>query len=273
VNKQNIYSLLESKMIKSADLIDVPTTPINEKLMPLVGDANLQARQLDDQVNSRVWKTIFVRQTVAKKLYEASKLLSTYSSELSLEVVYGYRPLDVQKKLYSRFAENLKGQSSSEELKEAVHRMIAVPTTAGHPTGGAVDVQILNSGQPINMGTKIWEFTKDSFTFSPFVDKEAWDNRQLLRHVMTQVGFAPFDGEWWHFSYGDKEWAKYYGKANAIYEITTLNNREHIPSLQQARQHAISIIKEIVVYGSRTRANVRLPRYASRANHPATGDD
>ncbi|QQR69366.1 MAG: hypothetical protein IPI58_01405 [Alphaproteobacteria bacterium] len=34
---------------------------------------------------------------------------------------------------------------------------------------------------------------------------------------MTSVGFAPFDGEWWHFSYGDREWAKYYGRSHAIY--------------------------------------------------------
>jgi D-alanyl-D-alanine dipeptidase len=35
---------------------------------------------------------------------------------------------------------------------------------------------------------------------------------------MLGVGFAPFDGEWWHFSYGDKEWAAYYNKPNAVYE-------------------------------------------------------
>jgi D-alanyl-D-alanine dipeptidase len=34
-------------------------------------------------------------------------------------------------------------------------------------------------------------------------------------------GLAPFDGEWWHFSYGDREWAKYYEEeAAAIYDQT-----------------------------------------------------
>jgi D-alanyl-D-alanine dipeptidase len=68
------------------------------------------------------------------------------------------------------------------------------------------------------MGTKIWQFDHDSYTFSPFVSKQAQINRQLLRKVMLEVGFAPFDGEWWHFSYGDKEWAKYYSQSYAIYE-------------------------------------------------------
>jgi D-alanyl-D-alanine dipeptidase len=58
----------------------------------------------------------------------------------------------------------------------------------------------------------------DTFTFSPFISKEAWANRQLLRRVMIQAGFAPFDGEWWHFSYGDKEWARYYDKRAAMYD-------------------------------------------------------
>jgi D-alanyl-D-alanine dipeptidase len=58
---------------------------------------------------------------------------------------------------------------------------------------------------------------KTTFTFSPFIGKEAWNNRQLLRYVMLSAGFAPFDGEWWHFSYGDREWAFYYKKPYAIY--------------------------------------------------------
>jgi zinc D-Ala-D-Ala dipeptidase len=107
---------------------------------------------------------------------------------------------------------------SDADLIAATHRIIALPEVAGHPTGGAVDIQILGSGQPIDMGTKIWEFVPDSFTFSPFIDRSAWSNRQLLRRVMTTAGFAPFDGEWWHFSYGDREWAKHYGEQAAIYE-------------------------------------------------------
>ncbi len=39
----------------------------------------------------------------------------------------------------------------------------------------------------------------------------------MLRNVMVSVGFAPFDGEWWHFCYGDKEWAVYYNKPAACY--------------------------------------------------------
>jgi D-alanyl-D-alanine dipeptidase len=34
---------------------------------------------------------------------------------------------------------------------------------------------------------------------------------------MVAAGFAPFYGEWWHFSYGDREWAAVYGEPAALY--------------------------------------------------------
>jgi D-alanyl-D-alanine dipeptidase len=34
---------------------------------------------------------------------------------------------------------------------------------------------------------------------------------------MMNEGFAPYDGEWWNFSYGDKEWACYYKKEMSLY--------------------------------------------------------
>ena len=34
---------------------------------------------------------------------------------------------------------------------------------------------------------------------------------------MLEEGFAPYDGEWWHFSFGDKEWAFYYKKDKALF--------------------------------------------------------
>jgi len=108
-------------------------------------------------------------------------------------------------------------------LLARTHKDIATPEVAGHPTGGAVDLQIIRDGRPLDFGSRIWEFQPDSFTFSPFMNKEGWKNRQLLRSAMINVGFAPFDGEWWHFSYGDKEWAKYYDKPAAMYEQVNFN--------------------------------------------------
>jgi D-alanyl-D-alanine dipeptidase len=77
---------------------------------------------------------------------------------------------------------------------------------------------MLRGGEPVDCGTPLWSFEPDSYTFSPYISRQARDNRLLLRAAMTNAGFTPFDGEWWHFSYGDKEWAAYSGQPTAKYE-------------------------------------------------------
>jgi D-alanyl-D-alanine dipeptidase len=218
MNRQEIYRFLEEKMLGYGDYASVPLNPTSEGLVTVPKNAALTACQIDTEMLPYIGNAIFVRWTVLQKLREASRLLQLESKDYQLEVVYGYRAPEVQRRLFEEHKRKLNGKVDADELIAATHRLIAVPDVAGHPTGGAVDVQILASGQPLDMDTKIWEFVPDSFTFSPFIGKEAWANRQVLRRVMTTVGFAPFDGEWWHFSYGDKEWAKFYNQSEAIYD-------------------------------------------------------
>lgn len=213
-----IYRLLEEKMLSYTDYADVPVAAIDDPLVPIRPTKTLTARQIDANMLNYTGRTVYVRQQVLDRLQAASKALAASYPGLQLEVVYGYRPLQIQVALFEEFRAKLQGQYSGRELLAAVHRLVAVPEVAGHPAGAAVDIQIIKGGQPLDFGTKAHEFVPDSFTFSPFVSAEAWENRQLLRRVMMNVGFAPFDGEWWHFSYGDKEWARYYNQPAAIYE-------------------------------------------------------
>ena len=230
MKKEDIYSRLEEKMLDYGDYASVPLRPTAEELVAIPRSGSVTGRQIDEAMQPYTGDTVFVRWSVLQKLREAVKLLQEYSESCQLEVVYGYRALEVQRKLFEEQMQRFSGQVKEDELLAAAHRVIAVPEVAGHPTGGAVDVQITKDGQPLDMGTGIWEFVPDSFTFSPFISKDAWANRQLLRRVMTVVGFAPFDGEWWHFSYGDKEWAKYYGEQAAIYEQVNLNDSSRLES-------------------------------------------
>ena len=218
MNKQAVYQLLQDKMLSYADLVGVPVQPIQEALVPIEATSGLTFKPIDQDMQAYTGSKIYVRKAVATKLKLAAKLLAVDNSNLQLQVVYGYRALSIQQNLFLKYKKQLQDKYKESELLEAVHLLIAVPEIAGHPTGGAVDIQIVESGKTLDMGTDIWQFTKDSFTFSPFVSKKAQDNRRLLRRTMMEVGFAPFDGEWWHFSYGDKEWAKYYKKPAAIYD-------------------------------------------------------
>ena len=182
---------------------------------------------------------IIVRETVYKKLRAADAALKKENPDWQLAVMYGYRSLDIQEKLFNQIKKELKplyGNNES-ELTEAVHRKIAVPEVSGHPTGGAVHVLIYdfvkkayldfgvqdgdretlndssrndssrNDNSPNDNSAEARKAYYDSPEIAP--DSAAKKNRKLLRDVMTAQGFAPYDGDFSHFSYGDKEWAFY----------------------------------------------------------------
>jgi len=145
-----------------------------------------------------------------------------------LYVVCGYRSLEIQtKKFQKTLVRTIRNGfiPNSIDLYERVHEQIAVPTVAGHPTGGAIDVYIIDTKtkKSLDFGSKIYDYTTKLYpTFAQRVSKKARLNRMLLRRTMMKTGFAPYDGEWWHFSYGDREWAYYYNKKYAIYKQTSL---------------------------------------------------
>ncbi|MFZ2199258.1 MAG: M15 family metallopeptidase [Microgenomates group bacterium] len=217
-DKIQVYQQLESYMLKYNDLKRVAVQDCKEDLVELPRYLPFQTKQIDTRMIAYTGDKIYVRQTVSKMLFRASQLLIRINPQYKLEIVYGYRALSIQQLLYKQIKQKLQKQYSGEQLIEAIHRYIAVPSVSGHPTGGAIDIQIVMDENPINFGTKIWQFTPKAYTYSPFISNVGQANRLLLRSIMLSVGFAPFDGEWWHFSFGDKEWAKYYNQPCAIYE-------------------------------------------------------
>lgn len=169
-------------------------------------------------VDSFVGK-IMVRKTVAEKLAQANALLKKFDARHVLYVSYGYRSLETQtKKFNEEYAKS--DITDSNERREDVHKRIASPDVAGHPTGGAVDVTIRNSitGEYFDMGCEISEFEKGNYSYySENVTTMEGGNRGILQNCMVAVGFFPYYGEWWHFGYGDREWAFFYNKPFAIY--------------------------------------------------------
>lgn len=215
---------LEQEMITYLNLLSVPVLKNNEPLKEK-GEDILYGYQpsMSDMANLFGGK-IFLRSTVLDKLRKAQENLTKLDSNLTLFVTYGYRSLRVQTE---KFLQQLRQISETTffsnpvDLYEETHRFIAVPTVAGHTTGGAVDVTIINSktNQFLDFGSNQYDFSnKDCYTFALKITKQAKRNRLLLRSCMAEVEFAPYDGEWWHFSYGDREWAYYYKRQNAIYD-------------------------------------------------------
>ena len=82
---------------------------------------------------------------------------------------------------------------------------------------GGSELFIDVSGDELDMGNKIADYANPEVikTFARVTGEQA-KNRQLLHDLMVAQNFAPFYGEWWHFSYGDREWAVFYGE-KALY--------------------------------------------------------
>jgi len=198
-----------------------------------IGDSTeelVDARAFDDSIVTQYEKfdmvayagfDILVRETVARKLARANKRLVAYG--FKLKIVYGFRALEVQTRYFNKRRAELavtNDNLSLEALAALTHNFVAVPGVAGHVTGGAVDVTLVdNDGADCDMGTKIADYSDEDRikTFTSGLNADQRHLRAILLNVMTAEGFAPFFGEWWHFCYGDKEWAAYYGKPRALY--------------------------------------------------------
>lgn len=218
-NREAVYALLEEKFLNWRDVRSAPVKDNGEGLIDLAAVYHVAVRNYDTQIRPSSGTQILVRSGVAERLEHAQKWIRDQGSSHRLEVFYGYRSPAIQQETFekTRAQMGLPEEMTDEQI-DLIHRFIALPDVAGHPTGGAVDLTLIDdTGAPLDMGTAPHAFEKESYTFSPFISRGAWMNRQFLRAAMTSAGFAPFDGEWWHFSYGDREWAKYWGKDHAIY--------------------------------------------------------
>jgi zinc D-Ala-D-Ala dipeptidase len=166
---------------------------------------------------------IMIRKSAAEKLQRIQCQLRSMNPGWQLVLMEGYRHPHVQEREYLRYfcamARELP-MLEIEALKERVHQWVALPSVAGHPTGGAIDVTLAENGQEFNMGGCIADFSCPERlpTFAPGLTIEQQRCRRLLHDLMLNEGFAPFYGEWWHYSYGDREWAAFYGHSQSLYE-------------------------------------------------------
>ena len=209
-----------------------------------------QYRALRDMENAT--PNIIVRESVYKKLCAADQAMKKKPEYQTCQIVvtYGYRSPEIQTALWKQLYEEIKTtypEESEDEIREIAHTKIAYPEVAGHPTGGAVDVVIYDFEKEefLDFGTEVGDLTTTSVYYkSDAISETARRHRTDLREFMCKQGFAPYDGEWWHFSYGDREWAYYYKRrAKRQHRNEGLSSGESIKALY--KQKDFSEISEI----------------------------
>lgn len=179
---------------------------------------------------------IYLREGVFERLMKASEALPEGHRFVVLD---GWRPLSLQQALFDRYKDELAQANPSlneEQLMEQARRFVAEPRSnpafpSPHSTGGSVDLTVADArGSMLAMGSEFDETSNRSETlYLESLTKEelsetelrALENRRLLYHVMTAAGFTNYPDEWWHFDYGNQNWALMSGHKTAIYGITT----------------------------------------------------
>lgn len=81
-----------------------------------------------------------------------------------------------------------------------------IAARSGHSRGATVDltlVRLSSSGdwEELDMGGSYDFFDPISNTDDPRITDVQRANRYLLRNLMSAAGFAPYDMEWWHFTF------------------------------------------------------------------------
>jgi D-alanyl-D-alanine dipeptidase len=127
----------------------------------------------------------YLRPEAAKAIRKAAESAAKKGYQLML--LDCYRPRVLQYKMY-----------------EIVQNpdYVALPTKGSlHNKGLAIDLTLADkNGNPIDMGSAFDEFSTRSHFQSTEINKMQQANREVLRSIMKQAGFQPYNKEWWHFS-------------------------------------------------------------------------
>lgn len=143
----------------------------------------------------------YLQPEMAKRLAKASALLKKEKPGYRLLVYDAARPNSAQYDLWNAL-DHLKIPARSKT------QYVADPKIgSNHNFGCAIDLTVVDeNGKPLDMGTKFDFFGPLAYPRSEQemlqkgkLTARQVENRQLLRKVMTQVGFKVNTTEWWHF--------------------------------------------------------------------------
>jgi len=127
----------------------------------------------------------YLRYKTVKALVKANSKFMKLGYKIKLYDCY--RPLDVQKKMWSIVSNP---------------KYVANPSKGSiHNRGGALDISLVDlNGKEVDMGTPFDFFGPEaSHDYTDFPSK-ILENRTLFKRIMESAKFQSFDSEWWHYN-------------------------------------------------------------------------
>lgn len=187
-------ALLEQKLITHGlvNIKDVDSTIVVD--LKYATEDNFLKKNLYGEL-----KNCYLQKDIAEKLASAQKKLKEKYPFYSIIIYDGVRPLSIQQTMW-------------DELQVPEHqkdKYVSDPKVGSlHNFGCAVDVSIVNEeGWEMDMGTPYDYFgelgqpiTEERMIKEGKLTWRQYQNRKLLREIMTQSGFTIISTEWWHFN-------------------------------------------------------------------------
>lgn len=172
--------------------------------------------------NNRYTSVRIIRQYIYEMLLKAKKHLP---KGYNFVVYEAYRPLASQIALWDEIvakesAKNPDMATDSEEFIALCDKFVANPYRqgSGHQSGAAIDISLIDdTGNEYDMGGSVRGFENTAEFDCPDISDEAKNNRTILKEALSKVGFVNYPSEWWHYSFGDRLWAKLTGSKIAIF--------------------------------------------------------
>lgn len=202
----------------------VPSMPISDDGSPLI---SLLESGFDLVFEPSIMKNYryLIRTAVHEKIGRISKVLGDLNKKLVIRSAW--RSFEHQQLLWDRnfqVARNQNPEKSSDEIEQITLEFTASKELSMHSTGGAVDALIYDLENDCvmdfgtNNGFKL-DLNQRCYPLHPDISPAAKENRKLLMDLFKNEGFACELTEYWHFDYGNVNWAIEKGREVAIYDV------------------------------------------------------
>ena len=200
----------------------------------------VQASLYPEKILARSWyfgeglrgsiSDIWLRESVYERLLVAAESLP---DDLRFVIWDGWRSYELQSELFNILFSRLKAKGlNDDEAYSQTKIFVAVPskedeTVSGHLTGSAIDLTLADKfGHYLPMGgnfDETEEHSRTDFYADKLENKHnaiAHTNRMTLKRVMEQAGFTNYSSEWWHYDFGNRQWAERTGSSEIFYGYT-----------------------------------------------------
>ncbi len=174
------------------------------------GSDNFMGRPVDGYEGER----LILTRAAADALAEVQAQLRAHG--LSLLVYDGYRPQRAVDH-FVRWAKDLDDQVNKaayypDVSKSTLFEQGYIADRSGHTRGSTMDLTIVEAatGTPLDMGTPWDHFGPESWPSYTGLTAQQRANRLLLRSLMLENGFTPYEQEWWHFTLANEPYPDTY---------------------------------------------------------------